>query len=85
MAFWFTPIYGQPDGVKQTLQQDWTLECIALANQDTKERWQVVEIGCPIVILPWTANLDDMSKCLTRSHCGSSIIPGSSIRRTWPS
>jgi len=45
-------IHGQPNGLKRTLQHDWTLGCIALANRDIEELWRTVEIGCPIVILP---------------------------------
>ena len=45
-------IHGQPNGLKRTLQRDWTLGCIALANEDIEELWRVVEIGCPIMIHP---------------------------------
>lgn len=45
-------IHGQPNGLKRTLQRDWTLGCIALANRDIEELWRIVGIGCPIVILP---------------------------------
>ena len=45
-------VHGQPNGLQRTLQNDWTLGCIALANRDIEELWRVVEIGCPIIILP---------------------------------
>jgi lipoprotein-anchoring transpeptidase ErfK/SrfK len=36
----------------QTLQRDWTIGCIALANPDIEELWQVIEVGVPILIIP---------------------------------
>lgn len=45
-------IHGQPNGLMQTLQRDWTIGCIALANTDIEELWQVIEVGVPILIFP---------------------------------
>ena len=45
-------IHGQPNGLMQTLQRDWTIGCVALANLDIEELWQVIEVGIPILIIP---------------------------------
>ena len=45
-------IHGQPNGLRHTLQRDWTLGCIALANVDIEELWRVIDVGVPILIQP---------------------------------
>lgn len=45
-------VHGQPNGVRHTLEGDWTQGCVALANAHMDELWDVVPVGCPILIFP---------------------------------
>ena len=45
-------IHGQPNGVAERLQGDWTDGCIAVSNDEIEWLWQAVPDGTTIDILP---------------------------------
>lgn len=50
-------IHGMPNGKgwmtwKYNLKNDWTNGCIAVANKDMDELWNIVPTGTPIIIRP---------------------------------
>jgi murein L,D-transpeptidase YafK len=49
-------IHGLPEGyVDESVKNgmtDWTIGCIAIKNTDIDELYNIVNVGCPILILP---------------------------------
>ncbi|MDF8335642.1 L,D-transpeptidase family protein [Novosphingobium cyanobacteriorum] len=45
-------IHGQPNGIAERPEGDWTDGCIALSNEEIEELWARVGDGTPIVIAP---------------------------------
>jgi murein L,D-transpeptidase YafK len=43
-------IHGQPNGRNTTIQRDWTQGCIAVSNQDMRELYALIGVGCKILI-----------------------------------
>lgn len=43
-------VHGQPNGVSRPLEGDWTQGCVALSNEDMREVYSAVPVGCPIRI-----------------------------------
>lgn len=43
-------IHGQPNGIEQTIQYDWTRGCIAVSNSDMTELFNLIPVGCKISI-----------------------------------
>lgn len=43
-------VHGQPNSVIRPLEGDWTQGCVALSNEDMREVFSAVPVGCPIRI-----------------------------------
>ncbi|MBW3243478.1 L,D-transpeptidase family protein [Epibacterium sp. DP7N7-1] len=43
-------IHGQPNGREATIGHDWTRGCIAVSNENIRELWSLIPVGCPIMI-----------------------------------
>lgn len=43
-------VHGQPNSVIRPLEGDWTQGCVALSNEDMREAFFAVPVGCPIRI-----------------------------------
>lgn len=43
-------IHGQPNRHPETIERDWTLGCVAMSNEDMRELYRAIPIGCQVRI-----------------------------------